>query len=83
VQVIHQICCGIEVHAAQSMACRRRVSEGGRITTELVNCGNTYREPIAFRTANRDPGDELAGDQLADGMDAAAVLLMTSISSEA
>ena len=82
-QVIHLICCGVYVHAAQLTACLRRVSEDGQITTEVVNCETTYHEPIALRTANRDPGNELTGDQLADGMDAAAVLLTISISSEA
>ena len=82
-QVIHPICCGIDVHAAQLTACLRRFSEDSQLTTELVNCGTTYSEPIAFHTANHDPGDELTGDQLANGMDVAAVLLTTSISSEA
>jgi transposase len=49
-QVIHPVCCGIDVHAAQLTACLRRVSDDGQITTELVNCGTTYRELIAFRT---------------------------------
>jgi transposase len=47
--VLHPVCCGIDVHAAQLTACLRRVSEDGQITTELVNCGTTYRELIAFR----------------------------------
>jgi transposase len=49
-QVIHPVCCGIDVHSAQLTACLRRVSEDAQITTELVNCGTTYRELIAFRT---------------------------------
>src|SRR5262249_23877415 len=48
--VLHPICCGIDVHAAQLTACLRRVSDDGQITTELVNSGTTYRELIAFRT---------------------------------
>ena len=48
-QVIHPICCGIAVHAAQLTACLRRVSDDGQITTELVDCGTTYRARIAFR----------------------------------
>jgi hypothetical protein len=27
--VLHPVCCGIEVHAAQLMACLRRVSDDG------------------------------------------------------
>jgi transposase len=49
-QVIHPVCCGIDVHSAQLTACLRRVSDDGQITTELVDCGTTYRELIAFRT---------------------------------
>ena len=49
-QVLHPVCCGIDVHAAQLTACLRRVSDNGQITTELVACGTTYRERIAFRT---------------------------------
>jgi transposase len=48
-QVLHPVCGGIDVHAAQLTACLRRVSEDGQITTALVNCGTTYRELIAFR----------------------------------
>ena len=48
--VLHPVCCGIEVHAAQLTACLRRVSDAGQITTELVDCGTTDRERIAFRT---------------------------------
>src|SRR5262245_39433567 len=49
-QVLHPVCCGIDVHAAQLTACLRRVSDDGQITTELVDCGTTYRELIACRT---------------------------------
>jgi transposase len=49
-QVLHPVCCGIDVHAAQLTACLRRVSDDGQITTELVDCGTTYRDLIAFRT---------------------------------
>ena len=48
-QVLHPVCCDIDVHAAQLTACLRRVSDEGQITTELVDCGTTYRELIAFR----------------------------------
>jgi hypothetical protein len=49
-QVIHPVCCGIDVHAAQLTACLRRVSEAGQITTELVEYGTTYSALVAFRT---------------------------------
>jgi transposase len=49
-QVIHLVCCGIDVHAAQLTACVRRVSEAGQLTTEVVEYGTTYRELLAFRT---------------------------------
>jgi transposase len=48
--VLYPVCCGIDVHAAQLTACLRRVSDDGQITTELVDCGTTYRALIAFRT---------------------------------
>ena len=35
-QVIHAVCCGIDVHSAQLTACLRRVSEEGQIPTEVV-----------------------------------------------
>jgi transposase len=49
-QVIHPVCCGIDVHAAQLTACLRRVSDEGQITTEVINWGTTYRALLAFRT---------------------------------
>lgn len=49
-QVIHPVCCGIDVHAAQLTACLRRVNDTGAITTELVDCGPSSRERVAFRT---------------------------------
>ena len=49
-QVIHPVCCGIDVHAAPLTACLRRVSDDGQIITELVDCGTTYRALIALRT---------------------------------
>ena len=49
-QVIHPVCRGIDGHAAQLTACLRHVSDDGQIATELVNCGTTSRELIAFRT---------------------------------
>ena len=47
--MIHPVCCGINVHAAQLMACLRRVSDDGQITTELVDGGTTSRALLAFR----------------------------------
>jgi transposase len=35
--------------AAQLTACLRRVSDEGQLTTELVDCGATSRERVAFR----------------------------------
>jgi transposase len=47
--VLHPVCCGIDVHAAQLTAGLRRVRDDGEITTALVEYGTTYRELIAFR----------------------------------
>ncbi len=49
-EIVHPVCCGIDVHAAQLTACRRRVSEDGQITTELVEFAPTYRELLACRS---------------------------------
>jgi len=48
--VLHPVCGGIDGHAAPPTACRRRVSNDGQSTTELGDCGPTYRELIALRT---------------------------------
>jgi hypothetical protein len=40
-QVIHPVCCGIDIHAAQLTACLRRVSDDGQITPELIACVTT------------------------------------------
>jgi hypothetical protein len=48
--VLHSVCGGIDVHAAQLTACLRRVSDDGQITTELVDGGTTSRALIALRT---------------------------------
>ena len=53
-QVIHPVCWGIDAHAAQLTACLRRVCDTGQITTELHDCGTTYRERVAFRTWLQD-----------------------------
>ena len=49
-QVIHPVCCGIDVHAAPLTACLRQVSEDGQITTEVVAYGTTYGALVAFRS---------------------------------
>ena len=49
-QVLHPVCGGIDIHAAQLTACLRRGSDDGQITTELVDCGTTSRALIALRT---------------------------------
>jgi hypothetical protein len=48
--VLHPVCGGIDVHAAPLTACLRRVSDDGQSTTEVVDCGTTYRALIALRT---------------------------------
>ena len=53
-QVIHPVCWGIDAPSAQLTACLRRVSDTGQITTELHDCGTTYRELVAFRTWLQD-----------------------------
>jgi hypothetical protein len=32
-QVVHPVCCGLDVHQASLTACRRRMSDDGQITT--------------------------------------------------
>ena len=49
-QVIHPVCCGIDVHAAQLTACLRQVSEDGQVTTEVVEYGTTYGALVALRS---------------------------------
>jgi transposase len=48
-EIVHPVCCGIDVHAAQLTACVRRVGAAGQIRTELVEYGTTSRELLAFR----------------------------------
>jgi len=38
-QVVHPVCCGIDIHQAQLTACLRRVSPEGQITTERRDLG--------------------------------------------
>jgi transposase len=47
-QVVHPICCGIDVHQAPLTACLRCVSDEGQITTELRDFGTTYGEFLAL-----------------------------------
>ena len=47
-QVVHPVCCGLDVHQAQLMACLRCVSPEGQITTQLRDFGTTYRELLAL-----------------------------------
>src|ERR671926_415021 len=47
-QVVHPVCCGIDVHQAQLTACLRRVSPAGQITTERRDLGTTYAELLAL-----------------------------------
>jgi transposase len=41
-QVVHPICCGIDVHQAQLTACLRRVTEDGQVTQEVREFATTY-----------------------------------------
>lgn len=43
-QVVHPICCGLDVHQAILTACLRRVSDDGQVTTALRSFGTTYPE---------------------------------------
>jgi transposase len=47
-QVVHPVCCGLDVHQATLMACVRRVSDDGQSTTELREFGTTYAELLAL-----------------------------------
>ena len=47
-QVVHPICCGIDVHQAPLTACLRCVSDEGQITTEMRDFGTTYGEFLAL-----------------------------------
>ena len=41
-QVVHPICCGIDVHQAQLTACLRRVDTDGQVTQEVREFAPTY-----------------------------------------
>jgi transposase len=47
-QIVHAVCCGLDVHQATLTACLRRVSEEGQITTQLRESGTTYPELLAL-----------------------------------
>lgn len=47
-QVVHPICCGLDVHQATLTACLRRVNEDGQTTTELRQFGTTYPALLAL-----------------------------------
>ena len=46
-QVVHPVCCGLDVHQATLTACVRRVSADGQITTDLREFGTTYPALLA------------------------------------
>jgi transposase len=41
-QVVHPICCGLDVHQAQLTACLRRVDTDGQVTTAVREFATTY-----------------------------------------
>jgi transposase len=47
-QVVHPVCCGLDVHQASLTACLRRMSDDGQITTEVRGFGTTYAELLAL-----------------------------------
>jgi transposase len=47
-QVIHPICCGIDVHQAQLTVCLRRVTEDGQVTQEVREFATTYPALLAL-----------------------------------
>jgi hypothetical protein len=47
-QVVHPICCGIDVHQAQLTACLRRVTEDGQVTQEVREFATTYPALLAL-----------------------------------
>jgi hypothetical protein len=47
-QVVHPVCCGLDVHQATLTACVRRVSDDGQITTTLREFGTIYSELLAL-----------------------------------
>src|SRR5437764_5168341 len=49
-QVVHPICCGIDVHQAQLTACLRRVDMDGQVTKEVREFATTYDALLTFST---------------------------------
>jgi transposase len=47
-QVVHPVCCGLDVHQATLKACLRHVSADGQITTELRDFGTISSELLAL-----------------------------------
>jgi transposase len=47
-QVVHPVCCGLDVHQATLTACVRRVSDDGQSTTALREFGTTYAALLAL-----------------------------------
>ena len=47
-QVVHPVCCGLDVHQASLTACLRRMSDAGQITTEVRVFGTTFRDLLAL-----------------------------------
>jgi hypothetical protein len=59
-QVVHPVCCGIDGHAAQLTACRRRVRDDGTIQTAWRDFGTTYDPLLACRTWLDEQGCPIA-----------------------
>jgi transposase len=47
-QVVHPICCGLDVHQARLTACLRHVNDAGQVTTEWREFGTLYSELLAL-----------------------------------
>jgi transposase len=47
-QVVHPICCGIDVHQAQLTVCLRRVTDEGQVTQEVREFATTYPALLAL-----------------------------------
>jgi hypothetical protein len=47
-QVVHPVCCGLDVHQATLTACLRCLSEDGRITTEVREYGTPFHDLLAL-----------------------------------
>ena len=47
-QVVHPVCCGLDVHQTILTACLRCMSHEGQITTEVREYGTTFRDLLAL-----------------------------------